>query len=348
VKYGDDTGGYKEFHDITKGRHNSKQIHSKIKEKMLSGRISIGEAFNYFFFQLAWRAFGRGIVASRLIPTVGDLSQEQVWKIAVPKILPLFGKAKKASLRLFVIFFGQFTDAEKNYLKQFADINEFLHERGHLIDMIWVGFTNTIFDGDDEIEKGLFKIFVTSIIREFRAVKRSALASIDKQATKIQMLVNHRYTEDEAAIERAELDLAGHCVEAVGQAITKANQDAIIEAGFSAVINTDNETLAPALQSRMQHNLLRLSGVKGGDVTGRPPAPPPGETHESAQAKIDAAESGRTASPDPPKRGRGRPKGSGKKPKDEKSTKKGKKADGGDDEFAAGVDGEAAKSDGED
>jgi hypothetical protein len=239
------------------------------------------------------------MVASGLIPVVGEVSREQVWKIAVPKILPLFGKAKKRALRLFVSFFGQFTEPEQDYLEKFKEINEFLHERGHLIDMIWVGFTNIIFDGNDEIEKAMVKVFVSSMIREFPAARESALASIGKQHAKIQALIGCRYTEDEADIEREELALAERCVEAVGQAITKTNQDEIIEAGFRVPINADDETLAPALQNRMQHNLLRMGGVKGGDVTGKPPAPPPGETHESAQAKIDAADPERKASPEP-------------------------------------------------
>jgi hypothetical protein len=197
----------------------------------------------------------------------------------------------------------------------------------------------------------MFDVFVGAIIQQFPAARDSAYASIQKQHAKIQSLINRRYTEDEADIEKAELALAGQCVEAVGHALTKTNRPAITKAGFEAIINSDNETLAPALQSRMQHNLLRLSGVKGGDVTGRPPAPPPGETRESAQVKIDAADP-RTASPEPPKRGPGRPPGSGNKPKEVKPAKKtqkgkkGKKVD--DDDFAAGVEGEAAKSEDED
>jgi hypothetical protein len=252
---------------------------------------------------------------------------------------------------LFIVYFGQFTTPERKYWQKFADVNEFLHERGHLIDMIWVGFTNAIFDGNDKIEKAMFDSFVGAIISEFPAAGDSATASIQKQLAKIQSLINRRYTEDEAAIESEELGLAANCVDALRGVIIQDNREALVNTGFREPINADNETLAPALQSRMQHNILRMGGVKGGDATGKPPQPPAGETRDSAQAKIEAADPGRKASPEPskPRKTRTDKGGTHQKRSDSADAKPAKKKKaGGDDEFTAGARKAAADSDHED
>jgi hypothetical protein len=95
----------------------------------------------------------------------------------------------------------------------------------------------------------------------------------------------------------------------------------------------------------MKDNILRMEGVKGGDETGRPPAPPAGETRESAQKKLDYATPDRKASPPPPAKSKGKSKGTIKTATAARKTGVKGKDDADDTEFAAGVDEEAAKSD---
>jgi hypothetical protein len=129
----------------------------------------------------------------------------------------------------------------------------------------------------------------------------------------------------------------------------------LVAAGIRVELNETHETLAPALQSRMQLNILNMEGIRGGVETAKKPSVPAGETIKSVQKQIEA-----TAGPKTIPIKRGRPTGkTDTKPRKER-TDKGKKRSGsadakpvakgkgkgaGDDEFMAGIEEEAAKSD---
>jgi hypothetical protein len=53
----------------------------------------------------------------------------------------------------------RFIEPEEAYMRKFTDINEFLHERGHHIDLIWEAFVNEIFNGPNKVEKNMFQLF---------------------------------------------------------------------------------------------------------------------------------------------------------------------------------------------
>jgi hypothetical protein len=278
LKYNAETGSYMEWKDVH-GREAD--VHSKIKERMQSKRVSLTEAFNYFFFQLAWRAFGKGIVASKLISEVR-------WKRAVPKLLPLFGKAKNLALKAYVSYFGDFTQAEVNYFIKFENLNDSLHGRGALIDMVWIAFVNALFDGNPDIEKYLFEIFVQTIIAKYVEVANSAIKWIKDKEANIQSKIDRTYTPQEPEAEIKELRQCNVAIHEIAKIMIENNLEQLVNAGMSVELNDAHETLVPALQSRMQLNILNMEGIKGGVKTAKKPGVPAGETIKSVQKQIEA------------------------------------------------------------
>jgi hypothetical protein len=278
-----------------------------------------------------------------------------VWKRVVPKLLPLFGKAKKLAMWSYVASFADFTEAEMAWAQQFENINELIHGRGALIDLIWMTFVRTIFDQSDDMETWMLRTFVEALVSEYPGVRRSASRWIQNRINEIRRNIGNTYTDDEAETEIRDLGVTEACLEETDKLFRENNIDNIVADGMKQVLNSAGQTLIPALQSRLEHKLLHLEGIKGGNITKQKPTVPRGETTESMAAKIDAAD---PSSPEivPPKKGKGRPKGSkDDKPRKERADK-GKKRSGSadakpgkkgadDDEFMAGIDEEAAKSD---
>jgi hypothetical protein len=229
----------------------------------------------------------------------GGLVRERTWKRAVPRLLALRGKAVVKCMPSIVTIFANLNTEEAQWMEDYlADghtINDFLHGRGQVIDAVWITLVVNIHDGNAKTVKGLFEIFIKGIIDESKGVCNRALSTIKRQSEAID---RGDYTEEEAHTAKTELANAGKAIQAVQKILVADNEATISKHGLEYPINTDNQPLIPALQSRMRHNILDVSGIRGGLRTKDPVPPPPGETKASALEKIKGADPARTASPD--------------------------------------------------
>jgi hypothetical protein len=256
-----ETGGYKGFKPFISPNRLA-NVSSHIKGKMADKKLTLGDAFDFFFFELAWKAFTRGVVEGKLI-------DKDTWRLAIPKLLQLYVQAKRQTLRDAVVQYAAFTPAEKEYFDEYPDISEFLHGRGQLIDLVWNSFVEKLFDGKDKDEKDLFGSFVKNIILAYPEVREGSKRAIEKISFTIQ---GARYSSDEEEIARDKLDRIVLALAEVDDLITEANTAALVEAGLAVNFGTDEKplTLPDALTARMKLNQLNVNGGKGGDVTGKP------------------------------------------------------------------------------
>jgi hypothetical protein len=125
---------------------NMSKCNVKLVEKMKSHRVSLTEACNFFLFEYCWKA-----VSAAMSSLVGSDN----WKLAIPKLLQLYVQAKKRTLRAIIIVYLNFNDQEKAYFAQFANINDFLHGRGQIIDTVWSRLVIELFEGQTKAIEGL-------------------------------------------------------------------------------------------------------------------------------------------------------------------------------------------------
>jgi hypothetical protein len=155
-----------------------------------------------------------------------------VWKRVVPKLLPLFGKAKKLAMWSYVATFAYFSDAEMAWAQQFDSINELIHGRGALIDLIWMTFVRTIMDQSDDIETWMLKTCVEAIVSEYPGVRRSASRWIQNKGNEIRRNIGNTYTDEEAESDIHDLGVTESCLEETDRLFTEDNIDNIVADGM--------------------------------------------------------------------------------------------------------------------
>jgi hypothetical protein len=136
--------------------------------------------------------------------------------------------------------FGNSNDAESEWAHQFESVNELLHGRGALIDMIWMTFINLVFDGNDETETDMFRVFVEALVAEYPKVRRSASVWIARKIAEISRSIGATYTEDEAESKITDLRKTEVALKVTDKLFTAEN---IVIDGMKVAVNSAREAL---------------------------------------------------------------------------------------------------------
>jgi hypothetical protein len=268
------------YNPVRKGRQE--RLTKGQKAKISQQKSALLQALRYFCLDLCYKAFTRAVAEA-----IGES-----WKISGKYLLSLYSKASPLFLRNLVFNLGGISGEQGDLIgpdhkRGQMSLGQFVKGNPQLVDAVWVRFISELWDGDPSQEKKHYRDFVNCVWVNYPQIKKDAVERLTTRWQDIQkMNDNMKFNEEEIGLAQVKFDREIEAFNIIdGFFQDEGHQHDIALRGITVPLFPNSDiTLLPAMELRMDAQLLDVQEIRDGRVSTKPLPTPPGKSRTEITA----------------------------------------------------------------